>query len=52
MPNDEHFTVRVDKDLARRVRAEAEKDRRTVSSLVRIVLADRYPAQPALEARQ
>jgi predicted HicB family RNase H-like nuclease len=44
----ELLSVRVKPELAARVKVEASKDRRTVSSFVRNMLADRLTAKPAV----
>jgi predicted DNA-binding protein len=42
------ISVRLEQDLADRLKDQAEKDRRTVSSYVRNLIADTLPAQPAI----
>jgi predicted transcriptional regulator len=42
------ISVRLEQDLADRLKDQAEKDRRTVSSYVRNLIADTLPAQPVI----
>ena len=42
------ISVRLEQDLADRLKDQAEKDRRTVSSYVRNLIADTLTAQPAI----
>jgi hypothetical protein len=46
-----HLTLRIDDDLRARLEAEAERDRRPVGNLVRIVLADWLAERGASEQR-
>ena len=47
MAASELLSVRVEAELAERVKAEAGRDRRTVSSFVRNLIADTLSAKPA-----
>jgi predicted DNA-binding protein len=42
-----HISVRLEQDLADRLKDEADKERRTVSSYVRNLLADSLITKPA-----
>ncbi len=47
MAASELLSVRIPPELAARVKAEADRSRRTVSSYVHLLLADTLPAKPA-----
>jgi hypothetical protein len=48
----ELLSVRVEPELALRVKAEAGRDRRTVSSFVRNLIADTLTVKPAADQHQ
>jgi hypothetical protein len=52
MAASELLSVRVEPELAARVKAEAGLSRRTVSSFVHLLLADALPAKPSADQQQ
>jgi predicted DNA-binding protein len=48
----QRITIRIDDDMLSRLEAHAERERRTVADIVRLVLEDHLPEVPPQQQKQ